>query len=62
MIEGVDAFYKGATEQWARLPIMAAVSMEAQRRSGIPLEKLAAYYSQFLKMAEELDKAQRQKQ
>jgi len=62
LIEGIDAFYKTADKEWIRLPIMGALSMDAQRRSGIPLEKLGAYYAQFLKMAEELDKEQRGKQ
>lgn len=62
LIEGVDAFYKTANDEWIRLPVMGALSMDAQRRSGIPLEKLAAYYTQFLRMAEELDKEQRRKQ
>jgi hypothetical protein len=61
LVEGVDAFYKTANDEWLRLPVTSALAMDSQRRSGIPLEKLAVYYAQFLKMVEELDKQQRGK-
>ncbi len=61
LIEGVDNFYKAANAEWLRLPITSAVAFDAQRRSGIPLEKLSLYYTQFLKMIEELDKQERGK-
>ncbi len=49
LIAGVDAFYQGANEHFVRLPVAMALSMDAERRSGVPLEKLGAFYTAMLK-------------
>jgi hypothetical protein len=59
LIEGVDAFYKGFDDRFIRLPVVMALSMDAQRRSGIPLERLAVLYTAMLKELESMEASQR---
>ena len=59
LMDGVTNFYKKVDERWMRLPIVVVLSGESARRSGVPLEKIGAFYVGMLKGIEELDKAQK---
>jgi len=55
LILGVDAFYQNAGRRFLRLPVTMALSMDAQRRSGVPPETLARVYLALISEIEAME-------